>query len=416
MNKINRIHRYDNGLVLLGEEMPWSESVSFCFLLPTGSIYDPSGQEGLASLTGEMIIRGAGNRDNRTFLTALENLGIESSEAVYKSSSRMSAAMPADKLDSALELYADMILRPQLLEEELESAKQVLFQELYAIEDEPSQKMLRELSRIFFPFPWNRSSLGTEEGLAAIQRDDVLACHETYYSPNGAILSVAGRFDWDALCRKIEKLFSRWPPQNRVKRVIQRGDTLQSHLASEGTQTHIGLAWPSISCRHPHYLLAASAVSILSDGMSSRLFSEVREKRGLCYAVSASCHDYHDTGAISCYCGTTAERAQESLDVILQVLDELNHSGIEPPELDRMKIRNKSSLIMLQESTSSRARSIAFDWFFLEKVESIEEKEAEVNALTCEQVNEYITNHPAKSFRLVTLGASPLEIHDSLLG
>src|SRR5215831_9095794 len=140
--------------------------------------------------------------------------------------------------------------------------------------------------------------------------------------------------------------------------------------------------------------------------MSSRLFTEVREKRGLCYSVYASLNSLRDVGKVLCYAGTTVERAQETLDVTLQELIRLGR-GISEDELDRCKARAKSSLIMQQESSSSRASSNARDWYHLGRIETLEEVREKIESLTIADLLEEIAEHPAKDFTILTLGPEP---------
>jgi predicted Zn-dependent peptidase len=145
--------------------------------------------------------------------------------------------------------------------------------------------------------------------------------------------------------------------------------------------------------------------------MSSRLFTEVREKRGLCYTVYASYHTLRDRASVLCYAGTTAERAQETLDVTLGELKRLA-AGIEPNELSRLKARVKSSLVMQQESSSSRSSSIARDWYHLGRVRTLDEIGQLVDALTCDSINGYLAAHPPRDFTIVTLGQRPLNFEN----
>ncbi len=156
---------------------------------------------------------------------------------------------------------------------------------------------------------------------------------------------------------------------------------------------------------------AWSAVGVLSSGMSSRLFTEVREKRGLCYTVSASLQTQLQRARVLCYAGTTAERAQETLDVTFAELVRLRE-GVEPSELDRLKARIKSGLIMQQESTSARSGAIARDWYHLGRVRPLEEVSELVDALTSADINEFLTNHPPADFTFATLGPAALVLPD----
>jgi predicted Zn-dependent peptidase len=143
--------------------------------------------------------------------------------------------------------------------------------------------------------------------------------------------------------------------------------------------------------------------------MSARLFTEVREKRGLCYSVFASYHTLKDLACVMCYAGTTAQRAQETLDVTLGELVRLAQ-GVERHELDRLKARVKSGLIMQQESSSARASSIAREWYHLGRVRSMEEIGRLVDSLSCESLGRYLAANPPQDFTIVTLGPEPLKI------
>jgi predicted Zn-dependent peptidase len=143
--------------------------------------------------------------------------------------------------------------------------------------------------------------------------------------------------------------------------------------------------------------------------MSARLFTEVREKRGLCYAVWASYQTFKDRASVVCYAGTTNERAQETLDVTLQELKRLQE-GIETEEVDRVKAGLKSALIMQEESTSARAGTLASDWYFLSRVRGFDEIQSAINALTPSGIVEHVRRHPPKDFTIVTLGPKPLKL------
>src|SRR5262249_31387105 len=146
----------------------------------------------------------------------------------------------------------------------------------------------------------------------------------------------------------------------------------RAHLEKETTQTQIGIAYPSVPIGHPDYYAALGAVNVLSGGMSARLFTEVREKRGLCYAVWATYQTLRDRASVLCYAGTTNERAQETLDVMLGELKRLQE-GIEKEEVERVQAGLKSSLIMQEESTSARAGTLASDWYYLGRVRTFDE-------------------------------------------
>jgi predicted Zn-dependent peptidase len=187
------------------------------------------------------------------------------------------------------------------------------------------------------------------------------------------------------------------------------GHTLAHHILFESTQSHVGIAYPTIPYKHPDYFQAWAAVGVLSSGSSSRLFTEVRERRGLCYTVNASLHTQRDRAAVFCYAGTTAERAQETLDVTIGELQRLGN-GIEASELDRLKARIKSSLIMQQESSAARSGAIAREWYHLGRARTLGEIGAMIDALSAESINGYLRTNPPRDLLVVTLGPKPLEV------
>ncbi len=179
-------------------------------------------------------------------------------------------------------------------------------------------------------------------------------------------------------------------------------------MPTESSQTHIGVALDAVPYSHPDYFQIRGAVGALSDGMSSRLFTEVREKRGLVYTVYAMCHSLKDRGGILAYAGTTAERAQETLDVLTAEVRRL-FAGITADEIDRLKGRIKRALIIQQESSPSRAGSIALDWYYLGRVRPLAELRAIIDGLSAESINAYLSANVPREMTACTVGQEPLE-------
>ena len=404
-----QIHNLANGMVLVGEPTDAVQSAALSLLVPCGYSSDPEDRLGLSSLLCDMILRGAGSRDSRALITDLENLGVERGESVGVSQTSFSAATVATHLDEALAIYADIVRHPHLPPEQLDAGKLVCRQELRGVEDEPSQKLMLALRQRAYPNPWGRCSHGSEVGIDNSNAADVSNHWSQGYRPNGTILGVAGNFDWERVVEKVETLFADWQSIEVARPAETPPLVSESHTPFEGNQCHIGLAFPSVPYRDAAYLRAWAAVGVLSGGMSSRLFTEVREKRGLCYTVSASLHTQRDRGRVLCYAGTSAERAQETLDVTFSEIVRLGE-GVEETELSRLKARIKSGLIMQQESTSARSGAIARDWYHLERIRPLEEVSDLVDKLTAADINEYLTAHPPSEFTFATLGPQPLEL------
>jgi predicted Zn-dependent peptidase len=383
------------------------------FLVPAGCIYDPPAHLGSASILSDLITRGAGARDSRQLTLALDNLGFDRDESVGTYHTRFWGATLARNLPAALEIYADILKRPHLPAGEIDAVKALAFQDLQSLEDEPRQKVLVELRRRHYPMPLGQDRRGTREGIESITEEVLRRRFERLFRPRGTILSVAGNIQWKALCDQVERLFGDWKERPDSTIELQPPALRQEHIYKETTQTQIGIAHTSVPIGDRDYYAAQGAVNVLSGGMSARLFTEVREKRGLCYAVWATYETFKDRASVLVYAGTTNERAQETLDVTLAELERLP-LGIEPEEVERVQAGLKASLIMQQESTSARAGSLASDWFYLGRVRSFDEIQAAVNALTPGMIQNHLKRCPPEDFTIVTLGPKALNFPEPL--
>ena len=402
-------HVFENGLTLLAERMDHVRSAAFNFLVPAGCVHDPADQIGMASVLSEMIIRGAGKRDSRALSLALDNLGLDRDESVGQMHLRFWGSTLARNVLPGIEIYADILRRPMLPADELEAVQALALQDLQALEDEPRAKVMVELKRRMWPMPLARDRRGTPESIAKITAKSLRRHFQTRFTPRDTILSVGGNIDWPALKDCVAKAFGDWKGDAPPTLTMDKAPGGIGHLSKETTQTQITLAYPSVPFGTPEYYSAQGAVQVLSGGMAARLFTEVREKRGLCYSIYASYQTFKDRAGIIVYAGTTNERAQETLDVTLGELRRLG-DGVTQEEVDRVKAGLKSSVIMQEESTSARAGSLASDWYYLGRVRPVEEIQAAINALTPTSIVEHVKAHPPSKLTVVTLGPKALEI------
>jgi len=407
-------HTFANGLTLLGERMEHVRSAALNFLVPAGCVYDAPSTLGMGALLVEMITRGAGTRNSKELSLALDNLGLDRDESVGQMHMRFWASTMARSLPAALDIYADILRRPHLPPHELDPVKALALQDLQSLEDEPKQKVMVELRRRHWPYPLGRDRRGTPETIAAVTPEKVRKHYQALFGPQGTILAVAGNIDWPSLRDQVERLFGDWtgPAPRPLKLRPPRGG--RAHLPKKTTQTQIALAYPSVPFGHDDYYAAQGAVQVLSGGMSARLFTEVREKRGLCYSVWASYQTFKERACVLCYAGTTNERAQDTLDVTVSELLRLQE-GITQEEVDRLQAGLKSSLIMQEESTSARAGALASDWYFLGRVRSLDEIQSAIERLTPASITEHVRRYPPEDFTLVTLGPRPLKFKPRLL-
>ena len=402
-------HTLPNGLVLVAERMGHVRSAAVNVLVPAGYAHDPAGRLGVATILSELLARGAGDRDSRQLSLALDGLGVDWDVAPGPLNMRVWGSTLGRNVPATLEIFADILRRPHLPEAELDPAKDLALQDLQGLEDSPQEQVLVELHRRYYPSPLNQDARGRAEDIEALTIDAVKAQYRRHVRPNGAILAVAGDIEWESLKGQVERLFGDWPAGEGVAVKPGPPAPTSGHIGKETQQTQVALAYPSVPVAHADYYPAQAAVGVLSAGMSSRLFTEVREKRGLCYSVSAWHEAFKDRGSMLAYVGSAAHQAQEALDVLVGELRRLA-DGVTDDEVDRVKAKLKAGQIMKGESTGARAAAIAADWYHLGRVRSFDEIRAAIDGLTPTAVADYAARYPARDLTVVTLGPTALTL------
>lgn len=412
MSQTLLLHRFPNGLILLAEPIRGVRSAAMSLLVPCGGANDPFGQSGLATILSELTLRGAGPRDSRALTDYLDMLGLQRGSTAAILNTRFSASAPAEQVIKALPVYADIVRRAHLPVDGFEPARDLAIQNLAGLDDDPRQKLMVHLRECFWPWPLGRNTLGIRSELESITLHDAQNAYRNRYSPDGTILSIAGHLDPDQIKDLTEQFFGDW---TAPKPADVPGPDLQRKLhfvEQKSEQTHIGIAYPTITETHPDYYAARLAIEALSGGMSGRLFTEIREKKGLVYAVSASYSSLPGHAGVFGYAGTSNDRAQQTLDQFIIELKRLSQ-GITADELSRAKIGLKASIIMSGESTTSRSAALAHDYILLGRLRTMEEIICAVDAVTLEQVNSFLATHPPSDFTIVMVGPRPLQVPDA---
>ena len=385
------------------------QSAAMTLLLPAGGATDPVDRTGSATVLSDLVLRGAGNRDSRQLTDHLDSLGLQRSNSVGVHHTRFGCAGVAAKVMEGLATYADIVQRPRLPEDGFQAARDLALQALAGIDDDPRQKLMIKLREWHFPSPYGRNTMGSREDLEKLTQELCRADWEQRYHASDAILSIAGHVEFDELRKTVEKSFGHWNGKPVPQFEVMPPPGHRHHEDQKSEQTHIGIAYPSIPETDPNYYTLRLAIEVLSGGMSGRLFTEVREKRGLCYSVWAGYSSLKGSGSILGYAGTSNERAQATLDCFMAELHRLTQ-GVTEAELDRAKIGLKASTIMQGESTSARAGAIAHDFFMRGRIRTLEEIKDAIDSVTVEKVNAYLKAHEPGPFTIVTVGPKELKL------
>ena len=301
-------HRLDNGLMVLIEPLN-RPAVATHLLMPVGAAGDPAGGEGCANLLHAWCQRGAGTRDTRAANEALENLGARRSGGAGRESTTWTLTCLGADWAEALGLLGDTVLAPALPDDAVEACRALALQELAGLEDQPAQKLLVELTQRYFPTAFGRPLMGTAETVSALSAEALRGHWQATCRPDGAVLSVAGGVDPDSALARIEELFGGWQGQAPALPPAEpRREALYEHVPATTEQVHLGVMYADVAPTDPLRYHGQMAVQVLSGGMGARLFTEVREKRGLCYSVGASALAVRGHGYVVARAGTTTER------------------------------------------------------------------------------------------------------------
>lgn len=396
-----------NGLTIVIEPMDHVRSAAMVLLIEAGSATDPVNGGGSATILSDLILRGAGDYDSRQLSDAMDDLGLQRSSGAGVHHTRIGAVGLADALLTSLPIYADIVQRAHLPEEGADAARDLALQAIEGIDDDPRQQLLIRLHECHFPYPLGRDPMGVADEIRAMTQPQLAADYHHRYQPAGAILSIAGGVNPQQAMDEIQKYFGDWMPRPRQDMPLRPPPGRWHHQQQESEQTHIGLAYPSLPETHADYYTMRLAMEILSGGMSGRLFTEVREKRGLAYNVSAGYFSLRGMGSIMGYAGTSSERAQATLETMMRELYRMGE-GVTESELQRARTGLKSATIMQGESTSARAGACSHDVFMRGYARSLDEISSAMDAVSLEKVNQWLAENPPKDFTYVTVGPREL--------
>ncbi|MDX1564953.1 MAG: pitrilysin family protein [Phycisphaeraceae bacterium] len=407
MTRIHR-HRFDNGLELLIEPIEHATSCAMSWLVPAGVAHEPPGEQGVAAVLAEMLHRGAGDRGAREHSDALDELGVRRSVDPMTLYTGLSATFLGRRLGDVLPLLSDMVLRPALEQTAFEPARQLALQEIDSLDDDPQQRAMVELKQAHLGEPTGRPTMGRAEDVAKLDVDRCRSFWKNRFVPDGSILALAGNVEIDSAQKTVGRLIEAWSGKQHDTKTDSSGSVARRHLPSPSTQLHIGLAHEAAGQQDPASLQEQLAVAVLSGGMSGRLFTEVREARGLCYSVYATYWAMRQRGAVFAYAGTTAARAAETLAVMTDQLQRMAE-GVEADEFERARTGLLARVVMQGESTSARAAAIASETALRGAPRTLDEWSHLIESARLEQLNRYLAERGTVSLTQLTIGPEPVD-------
>jgi predicted Zn-dependent peptidase len=378
----------DNGLRVATRAMPGVETAAVGLFAEAGARHEPARLNGIAHLFEHMVFKGAGGRSAREISEAIEDVGGDLNACTERDGTSFTASVMAEHVPLAVELLADMVQRPHCEAADLEREKDVVLQELGEARDTPSDIVFDELwSAAFADQPLGRPVLGDERSIAAIGVQDLHDWRRERYRAGSLILVAAGKVEHEQVVALAGRRFADLPAGALDAAEPGRftGGVRVGRVPSE--QAHLTLGFAAPAQRDPDYFAARLFSDIVGGGMSSRLFQQVREERGLAYSVYSSLYPYADAGILSVYAATARSQSAAAAQLVEEILAGTAATAT-PRELERVRTQARAALLMSLESpwgqTHYVARQLSVYGRLVEPAEVVEE----LAAVTLDEVRE----------------------------
>jgi predicted Zn-dependent peptidase len=385
-----RLHTLPNGFRIATEAMPGLKSAAIGVWVLAGGRHERAEQNGIAHFLEHMAFKGTERRSALEIAEAIEDVGGYINAYTSREMTAYYARVLESDVDLALDVIADILLNPVFAEEEIEVERGVILQEIGQTLDTPDDIVFDWLQEAAYPDqPLGRTILGEADRVESFAKSDLRRFVGEHYGPGQMILCAAGAVDHDAICRAAEALFGHLTPIVRpslIQPARWQGGERREIKALE--QVHFALALEGPDYRDPAIHTAQIWATALGGGMSSRLFQEIRENRGLCYTIFAQAGAYEDTGLSTIYAGTSAE---DIVELVGLTVDELKRAAddMTDAEVARARAQMKAGMLMGLESPSNRAERLARMISIWGRVPPVEEQIARIEAVTTRDVRDF---------------------------
>lgn len=387
----------DNGLRVLVAPMPHTRSVTISFYIGAGSRYETLPVAGLSHFLEHMLFKGTSRRPTAQRISEeVDGVGGVLNGATDRELTVYYVKVARPHFAMALDLLVDLLRNPLFQEEEIEKERKVVIEELASVADSPAQQADVLLDALMWPDqPLGWDVAGTPESVNALTRDSAVGYFRRQYVPNNVVVSIAGAVELDEVVLALKALTHDWQPgEPGTWSAAIDGQTeprLKLHY-KRTEQAHLSLAVGSVANNHPDRYAVDLLSAILGEGMSSRLFNELREKRGLCYDVHSYTSHYLDTGAFSVYAGVEPSAATEAVTAILAELARTRDEGIPEEELVKAKELTKGRLLLRMEDTRSVSGWLGVQELLNGRVRTVDEVVEKIEAVTTADLQRVATD------------------------
>lgn len=349
----------ENGLRIASEYMPSAETVSVAVAVGVGARNEEENENGISHMLEHMAFKGTHTRSAKDIAEQFDDIGGHSNAYTSMETTVYYAKVMKENMGSAVEILGDILTNSVMDKTELEREQQVILQEIAMQQDTPDDLVFDMYTLAAYPDQaLGRSILGTPERVSSFTQDDMFSYMAKHYVPEKMVVTAAGNLDHEEFVARAKEQFGQMQRKAATTMATATYKSGEERQEDDLEQLHLVLGCEGISYQDPDYYTGQLLTTILGGGMSSRLFQEIREKRGLVYHVSSSLSAYRETGLFSVYAGLSGDKAEEFLPV---ACDELRKAceGVSEAELKRAKNQYRSGLLMARENSSSIAEWIS---------------------------------------------------------
>ncbi|MDG2373857.1 MAG: pitrilysin family protein [Paracoccaceae bacterium] len=383
------LHTFSNGFRVVTENMPGLESATVGIWVNAGGRHETTEQNGIAHFLEHMAFKGTRKRTALEIAEQIEDVGGYINAYTSKEVTAYYARVLKNDVNLALEVIGDIVLNPLFDKNEIEVERGVILQEIGMSLDTPDDVIFDWLQDSAYPDqPFGRTILGPSEKISQFTKGDLSKFIKQHYSPDRLILSAVGAVDHDQIVRLAENIFGHLSRVDPTPTIPAKFSTGSKKVVKKLEQAHYALAFEGCGYRHDDFFAAQIFSSAFGGGMSSRLFQEVREKRGLCYSIFSQLGAYSDTGLMTIYAGTSEDSVKDLSDIII---DELKRASVDlsESEVTRARAQMKAGLLMGLESSSARAERLARLVGIWGKVPKLKETIRKIDNVCLDQVRNF---------------------------
>ena len=380
-----QITTLDSGVRVVTEAMPSVRSIALGFWVRAGSRDEAGEQAGISHFLEHLLFKGTDRFSSQEIDELFDAMGAEVNAGTGKETTSVYSRFLDVHLERAFDVLQDMVLRPAY--PDIDSERQVVIEEIAMYEDEPSDKVHDVLAgAIFGDHPLGRPVIGRAEVISSVPVPQIANWHDGRYVPNNIVVAAAGNLDHDRIVELVEGAFGDAGPAPVADAAVATPAPAVRFHVKETEQYHLALGGLGIARGDDRRFAMRVLDTILGGSTSSRLFQEVREKRGLAYAVYSYASQYADTGQVAVYVGTRPDNVQEAMKVIGDELSRLQSDGVTAEELDRARDNVKGRTVLSMESSATRMNRLGSSVLMDVPVLTVDEVLARFDAVTLDDV------------------------------